>query len=76
GFSFGAAYLAGNNPKELSNFQGDQARMHRLAFVAVPALALLGYELSGLLSPARPALVTPAAVPTAGGGLLLVGGRF
>lgn len=76
GIGFGTAYLLGDNPKELSNFQGAQARVHRLAFVAVPALAILSYELSALLSPRSPARVTPAVVPTAGGGLLLVGGRF
>jgi hypothetical protein len=76
GIGFGAAYLLGDNPKEVSNFQGDQARVHRLAFVAVPVLAILSYELSALFLPGRPAPLTPAVVPTAGGGLLLVGGRF
>ncbi len=76
GIGFGTAYLLGDNPKEVSDFQGDKARMHRLAFVAVPALAVLGSELSALLLPGRPAPVTPTVVPTAGGSMLLLGGRF
>lgn len=76
GIGFGTAYLLGDHPKEFSNFQGDKARMHRLAFVAVPVLAVLGSELSALLLPGRPAPVTPTVVPTAGGSMLLLGGRF
>jgi hypothetical protein len=79
GISLGTAYLLGDNPKELkslTNFQGNDARVHRLAFMAVPALAVVTYELSALLSPRRPALVTPAVVPTAGGSVLLLSGSF
>ncbi len=76
GIGFGTVYVLGDYPQQLTNFQGDQARVHRIAFVAVPVLAILSYELGALLFPARPSPLTPAVAPTAGGAMLLVGGRF
>ncbi len=76
GIGFGTVYVLGDYPDQLTNFQGEQARVHRIAFVAMPALAILSYELGALLFPARPSPLTPAVAPTAGGAILLVGGRF
>jgi hypothetical protein len=79
GIGFATAYVLNDPPHALpADFQGDKASMHRLAFVAVPALALLTYEVSALMSPTRPIVrLAPTVVPVSGGGALFaVGGRF
>jgi hypothetical protein len=79
GIGFATAYVLNDPPDALlADFQGEKANMHRLAFVAVPALALLTYEVSALLSPSRPIVrLAPTLVPTSGGGALFaVAGRF
>lgn len=79
GIGFATAHVLNDPPDALlADFQGEKAHMQRLAFVAVPALALLTYEVSALLSPTRPLVrLAPTVVPTSGGGALFaVGGRF